>query len=98
MRIEDAIGRAVMGEDSPELGIARVSVHAAVTSALFCRMCGGILDNSTAQVVETGEGSVTPLCGDHHVPREHLQKIANQFGTTVEAHTWNGTDKIDPAE
>ena len=95
--IENTIARAINGDISHHVGIARVSVHTAVTRAIVCRLCGSVLDNSTAQVVETSEGSITPLCGDHHQTREDLANIAERHGVVIHAHTWEGTETIEGA-
>jgi len=93
MGIEYTIGQAIMGEIPEELALSRVAVHAAVTTSLVCRLptCRAILDQRTAMVIETGAGSVTSLCGKHHVPPQVIQNIANGNGTTADAHTWEGT-------
>jgi len=93
MGIEYTIGQAIMGEIPEELALSRVAVHAAVTTSLVCRLptCRAILDQHTAQVIETGAGSVTPLCGAHHVPADVIQGVANEHNTTAHAHTWEGT-------
>lgn len=93
--IEKTIAHAMSGDISHHVGIARVSVHTAVTRAIVCRLCGSVLDNSTAQVVETSEGSITPLCGDHHQTRDALSSIAERYGVVIHAHTWEGTETID---
>ena len=93
MGIEYTIGQAIMGEIPEELALSRVAVHAAVTTSLVCRLCGSILDQSTAQVIETGMGSITPLCKAHHVPADVIQRIVNANDTTAEAHTWEGTTR-----
>jgi len=96
MEIETAVGRAILGLDSEETFIARTVVHAAVTGRMFCRVCGSILDNRTAQVVEIEGLGSTVYCHRHKTKPHLLATLADEHGRAVSHYTWNSSTTTQP--
>ena len=98
---EGIIGAAIMGETTTELGMARVTCKMAASHTMFCRSCGGILDQSTVQVLETGEQAMAAYCGVKcdilQWASENLQALVDEHGCTATLSTWDGAEVYEPA-
>lgn len=96
MKIQTAVGRTILGLDSEETLIARTAVHDAVTRACFCRVCGSILDNRTAQVVEIEGLGHAVYCHRHETKPHLLAAMATKHNRTVYHYTWHTSTTVQP--
>jgi len=86
------------GEITHEVGEARIACFTACTTAIFCNVCGKVLDAKKTTVMTVhapnhgrGAAALCPECAKRHLDAVD-NWVSGKDGVTVEFETWTGKE------